>query len=320
MASPQQRVFHVFYGEETYLLDRELRRALKWRDRHVVLLDGEDCTEDAIVSALEDLPISDDKGVVVVVDNADQVKAGKGLASYAEARDPQDKSALLVAICRCGRLPKGWADLSAWGRAVEHPRFKPWERDKIRRRLDQEADLLKRKLSDGAFDVLFRVHGDDTGCMVNELRKASYITEQGSDVSKDLMLSVCAKRYAVAPWDVSEAALAKDAVRALRATSMLYQDKGEEVLIPIVASMMKQVEHLLVMRSLLDRQQTAEAIAAAVGMHPYRVQKELSTVQKHTVAQLANHMNGLCDLEAQVKGAASSKRTLVELAVLALAA
>jgi DNA polymerase III delta subunit len=74
------------------------------------------------------------------------------------------------------------------------------------------------------------------------------------------------------------------------------------------------------MRSLLDRQQSPEAIASALGLHPYRVQRELVAVQKHTTAQLINQMKNLCELEVQVKGAAPSKRTLVELAVLSLAA
>jgi DNA polymerase III delta subunit len=106
----------------------------------------------------------------------------------------------------------------------------------------------------------------------------------------------------------------------MQAISTLYQDNGEESLVPIVASMIKQLEQTVVMRSLLDHKQSAEAIAAALGLHLYRVQKELSVVQKHTTAQLINQMKNLCELEAQVKGAAPSKRTLVELAVLSLAA
>lgn len=323
MASKQSRIFHVFnvfYGEETYLLDRELTRALRWRDRFVTCLDGESVTEDGIVSALGDLPISDDGGIVVVVDNADKVKVNGALEAYFAERAPQDQSALLVAICRSARLAKGWADVGKLGRVVEHLRFKPWEKEKIRERIVKEASLLGLILADVAFDVLFKVHGERTDCMVNEMRKASFLVEKGGQISKDLVLSLCAKRVAVAPWDVSEAAFAKDPKRAMQAVSMLFQDRGDEALVPIVASMMKQLEQTLLMRSLLDRQQRPEAIASALGLHPYRVQRELVSVQKHTAAQLLNHMKNLCDLEVQIKGAAPSKRTLVELAVLSLAA
>jgi DNA polymerase III delta subunit len=56
-------------------------------------------------------------------------------------------------------------------------------------------------------------------------------------------------------------------------------------------------------------------------MHEFACKTNLIPVaQKHTVKVLLGHMNQLCKLDAQVKGAARSKRTLVELAVLSLAA
>lgn len=308
----------MFFGEERYLLDRELFRALRRPERYITHLNGESCSEDAIVSALGDRPMFDTTGVMVVVDNAEQVKLGDGLALYLDEVEP-DGMTVLVAICRTGRLSKDWAALGQKGRVVEHPRFKPWERDKIQARMVKEAARLGLTLTDGAFDVLFKVHGEHTECMVNEIRKASFLVSKGEAISSELILALCAKRAAVAPWDVSEAAFAKDARRALRALSALYQDKGDEVLIPIVASMIKQVEQTVVMRTLVDRKQSPDAIATALQWHPFRVKKELATVQKHTVAQLVAQMKKLCELEVQVKGAAASKRTLVELAVLSVA-
>jgi DNA polymerase-3 subunit delta len=321
LGSKPARILNVFYGEERYLLDRELTRALRWPDRFVTYLDGETATEDRIVSVLDDRPVMDESGVVVVIENAEQVKVNAALANYVDQMgDNHDGSVIVVAICRTGRLSKGWLQLGKKGRLVEHPRFKPWEREKLKERMAKEAALLGLTLADGAFDVLFKVHGEQADCMVNEIRKAAFLVSKGEDVTAELVLSLCARRVAVAPWDVAEAAFAKDSRRAMQAVSSLYQDKGDDVLVPIVASLIKQLEQTVVMRSLLDRKQSAESIAAALGLHPYRVQKELAVVQKHTTAQLINHMNILCELEAQVKGAAPSKRTLVELAVLSLAA
>lgn len=320
MTPAKPRVFNVFYGEEGYLLDRELRGAVKWPDRHVHLLDGADTTEDAIVEAMGDLPLDENSGTIVVVDNAEEVKVSSGLIAYARRRNPKDRSSLLVAICRTAQLSKGWSEVAASGRAVEYARFKPWEKEKIKDRLLSEVELLGLTLEEGAFDLLFTLHGEQTSCMVNELRKATYLVENGAAISRDTVLSICARRYSVAPWDVAEAAFAKDSKRALRAVSMLFQDRGEETLVPVVASMMKQLERLVVLRNLLDQQQTPEAMGAALGIHPFRVKKDLPTVRKHTVPQLLEQMKNLCELEAQIKGAAPAKRTLVELAVLSLAA
>jgi DNA polymerase-3 subunit delta len=316
----QPRVFSVFYGEESYLLDRELSRALKWPDRVVTSLDGGEATEDAVISALQDLPLEEERGVVVVLDNADKVKIGAGLLAYADQRDPKDRSALLVAVCRSSHLSKGWSELARRGRAVEHPKFKPWEKNKIKERLFKETAALGFSLEEPAFDVLFTIYGDQMGSMINSIRKVSLLLEKGKAISKDLVLSLCSQRYAVAPWDVSDAAMAKDSKRALRKASMLFQEQGDEALVPIVASMMKKLEQTVLIRALLDRGQSPEAIGTALGIHAYRIQKELPSVKKHTVPQLLEQMKKICELEVQIKGAAPSKRTLVELAVLSLAA
>lgn len=316
----QPRVFSIFYGEESYLLDRELSRALKWPDRFVTSLDGREVTEDAVISALQDLPLEEDTGIIVVLDNAEKVKIGAGLLAYADQRDPKDKSALLVAICRSGHLTKGWSELAQKGRAVEHPRFKPWEKNKIKERILKETTMLGLSLEESAFDVLFTIYGEQTGSMTNSIRKMSLLMEKGKAISKDLVLFLCSPRFAVAPWDVSDAAFDKDSKRALRKASMLFQDQGDEALVPIVAAMMKKAEQTLLIRSLLDRGQSPEAIGTALGIHAYRIQKELPSVKKHTVPQLLEHMKNICELEVQIKGAAPSKRTLVELAVLSLAA
>lgn len=321
MAGKSFRVVHVFYGEETYLLDRELARVLRWREHLITLLDGATATEDRVVAALEDRALMDDCRVVVVVDNAEKIKLASALLTHVDAaKSAPDGASMLVAICRTERLSKGWLALGSTGRMVEHRRFKPWEKEKISERMTKEATLLGLTLSDGAFDVLFKVYGEQTALMVNELRKTALLLSKGDEITAELVLSLCARRSAVAPWDVSEAALAREPKRAMRALSMLYQEKGDEALIPVVAAMARTIEQAVMMRSLLDRQQGPEAIATALGVHPFRVKRELPSVEKHTSAQLIEQMNNICKLEVQAKGSSASKRTLVELAILSLAA
>jgi FMN phosphatase YigB (HAD superfamily) len=65
---------------------------------------------------------------------------------------------------------------------------------------------------------------------------------------------------------------------------------------------------------------TEEDIAGALGMHPWRCKTFfMPLVQRHKMRDLVSHMTRLRKLDADVKGAARSKRTLVELAVLAIA-
>ena len=318
-SSKQLRVLNVFYGEETYLLDRELQRALKWPDRIVISLDGEQkLTEARVVSALEDLPLDEAQGTIVVVDNAEKVKLEGRLAAYLDKT--KDTSTLLVAVCRVSKLPKPWAELATKGRVEEHARYKVWESDKIKKRLGREADRLALVADDLALDTLISAYGEDTGSMVNEMRKASLLLNKGATITRDIVLSLCPRRFAVAPWDVSGAAFAKDAKKALRSSSMLFEDRGDEALVPLVAALMRQLDQTLKIRSLLDQQKSLEVIASAVGLHPYRLKMELPLVRKHSKERLLQLMQELCKLEVDVKGAAPAKRTRVEQVVLAIAA
>lgn len=313
------RVFTVFYGEEDYLLDRELMRALKWPDRMVTHLDGGPASEDDVVSALEEMTLDGSK-IVVVLDNAQKVKISKEFPAYLERRDVKDKSSLLVAICRSAALPKGWDKVASKGRAIEHPKFKPWEDDKFRGRLQKEASLFGLTVNEQAASLLLKLHKDDSCQMANEVRKLSFLVERGGEITLDLVRAICAQRYTVFPWDVAEEAVQRRSRPALLYTSLLFQEKGDEAAVPIVAALMKQVERLLLLRSMVDQNQTPETMGGVLGLHPYVVKKTLPVVQGYTVVRLRDQMQKLCELEVQVKGPASSKRTLVELAVLSLAA
>src|SRR5688572_8137296 len=315
----RSRVFSVFYGDEVYLLERELRRARRWPNRNVVCLDGVDVTEVGIVEAMGDSSLDDGDGTMVVVDNAEQVKLSGCLAEYAAQRDVGDRSSVLVAICREAQLSKGWSSVAERGKAIPLLKLKPWETAKIKARVLAECESLGVGLDDAAFDVLFLLHAEQTANILNEIRKAVFLVD-GSTVTKEAVLAVCGKRHDVAPWAVSEAAFAKEPKRALRALSLLVQDRGEEVLVPVVAALMRQLETLLVLRHLLDRRASPEAMGTALGIHPYRVQKDSPAVKKHSAVQLLSQMKKLCELEAMVKGAAIGKRTRVELVVLSLAA
>jgi DNA polymerase III delta subunit len=183
-----------------------------------------------------------------------------------------------------------------------------------------EAAALGLTLEEEAFDVLFLIHGEQTSNILNEVRKAAYVVEGGAAITQDVILTVCGRRHAAAPWSVSEAAFAKEPKRALRAIALLVQERGDEALVPIAAALMRQLETFVVLRQMLDQQASPDTMGAALGLHPYRVQKDLPAVKRHTLPQLLNQMKNLCDLEAHLKGPATAKRTRVELAVLSLAA
>lgn len=313
-------IFNVFFGEEDYLLDRELQKARSWKDRQVEVLDGKVATEAQLLSAMSQFTL-DGSGIVVVLDNAHKIKLGPAFDAYVEQIDPKDTSTVLVAAYRKPALPKSWEALRAKGRFIEHRKLKNWETELIEKRISKEADALQRVLKPSAFNKLHKIYKENIGGMLNELRKITYLVPEGGDITEAHVKLVCRRQLSVQVWDVAELAAKKELRQALYTTGLLFQYEGEGIAVAIVASLQRQTERLLIARSLLDSGKGTAAIGTALNMKGYHLEKVfLPMVKQHSTPKLLEQMKILCELETQVKGAAQSKRTLVELAVHQLAA
>jgi len=307
--------FTVFFGEESYLLDREVQRGKGWPGRMVTYFDGSSTSESEIISALESQSF-DGSEIAVIVDNAQKIKVGKEFEAYVAERKPKDVSSVLVAIYRKATITGVWAEAGRKGRLIEHKKYKPWETENIQKRLNKEAGRFGLTLSLDAFKVLQKIYGDNLQGAANEIQKMSFLVSKGGDITKDHVLSVCPRQITVMPWDVADAVSNKSLKQAMTFTSLLFRYMGDSASVPIVTSLMRQTERLLIGRSMLDQGKTKAEIGGALNMKPYTVEKQLlPTLRKHSREDLQTQMKKLCELEAQVKGSAHSKRTLVELAV-----
>jgi DNA polymerase III delta subunit len=310
---------NIFYGSEDYLVDRAKEKATAWPDREITTLDGNDVSEDDVISAMDQMTLGDG-GISVVLDNAEKVKLTAAFTEYLSSRPAGDTSSVLTALIRSDKIPKAWVEAAVRGRLVQYEKCKPWDEKGISSKVDAEAKLLGIKLGDGAFATLYKVYAEDVAGMANELRKLVFIVGKGGVVTKDHILSVCSRQIPVMPWDISEAACQKAKRKALTLTGLLFKYEGEGASVPIVASMQKSVERLLIACSLEAKGYAGKDVASALGLNPYIYEKNYAPmVKRHTVEGLRTQMKKLCELETRIKGPAPSKRTLVELAVLSLA-
>lgn len=320
MAKTSTQPFIVSFGAENFFLDRDLARGLAWKDRTVVEVDGDDVSDTELVSICETRGI-DDRARVVVLDNAQKVKGDKALKAYIAAREPTDTSVVLVAIVRAEKLPDIWAQAAKKGRLYEHRKLKTYEsNNEVVKWLSAEAMRLEMGLEKGAPELLCAVIGNDLYKLSSELRKLQILVGKGNKATITQIKSVFSPSPTAEPYQVAGAATEKDVLRAMNFLSIVYRTMGEEAHVPLTFALIKQVEKLVVARHLVDSQATEDEIAAAIGMHPWVCKTQfLPHVRKHTVGSLIARMGELCKLDAEVKGAATSKRTRVELAVLALA-
>lgn len=312
--------FVVSFGSEDYFLDQDLERARSWKDRSVVSVSGDDVDDRELVGLCETGSM-DGSARVVILDDAQKVKGDKALKAYVAAKDPADDSVVLVAIVRSEKCPAIWNDAAKKGRLIEHKKLKAWDsNNEVVKWIEGEARRLGLILDKGISEVLFQLVGPNLYRLANELGKLSVLFGKDAKVGLAEVKLVISPSPTAEPYQVAEAAVAKDSRRAMNTISTVYRVMGEDAHVPITFSLIKQIEKLTMARSLLDKGATEDEVAAALEMNAWRYRNHfLPIVQKHRLPDLVRHMRTLRTLDENVKSSARSKRTLVELAVLGIA-
>lgn len=316
-AKDASQAFIVSFGSEDFFLDRDLDRALGWKDRHVIQVSGEDIDDRELVGLCETGSMDGGKRVIVL-DEASKVKGDKALKAYVAAKDPQDDHTVLVAIVRSEKCPAIWSEAAKKGRLIEHKKLKTWDsNNEVIKWVEGEARRLGLVLDEGVSGLLYQLVGPNLYRLSNEVRKLSVLLGKQGKVGHEQIKLVIAPSPTAEPYQVAEAAFAKDTKKAMNILSTVYRVMGEEAHVPITFSLIRQAEKVVLARSLVDRGSSEEELAAALGMHPWRCKTQfLPLVQKHRMTDLISHMRRLRSLDEDVKGSVRSKRTLVELAVL----
>jgi len=310
--------FLVCFGTEDFFLDRDIERAKAWANRGVVLVDGHGLTDYELVSICEE---RSDRLRTVIVDDAQKVKGDKALKAYIEDRSKSDLSVILAAIVRSEKLPDVWSGAISKGKGIERKRLKGWSaNNEISKWLLAEVERMGASFEKGLETTLLQSVGLDLYRLENELRKLVLLVGPGGKIEKKHIFLVTSPSMVSDPFQVAEAAISKDPKRAMNALSVLYKSQGDEVFVPVVSALMRQVEKTLLIRRMIDKGVPDEEVATAVGIKPWPFKNFAAPVaRKYDASTLIRHMGRLCKLDADVKGPARSKRTLVELTVLAIA-
>jgi len=309
----------VFFGDEDLLLDQAVENLRKRTGREILLLDGDGLHGDDLLSICETRSLSG-ANRSIIVDNAQKVRHSDELVTFIKERDGSDPSLAIVAVVRHKRFTVSWLKaMEDRGKSVKYAKPKPWEVTAQHRRILKQAKRLGVELGDGVPELLIKVLGYDLRMIANELRKLSYLVD-GGVAEKKHVAQLAPHVLPAEPYEVAEAAFAKDPKRALTLLGFVYRNLGEGAAVPISYSLMRLMEKVILARQMSDIGDENKTIAMRLGMHEYACQMNiLPLARRHSVGRLRAHMRTLCRLDSLVKGPARSKRTRVELALLSIA-
>ncbi len=321
MAPKNPAAILVSFGPEDFFLDRDIENARSWAGRKTVMVDGEDMPELDLVGELE-MQLMDAVPRTFIIDNAQKYKGDRGLKKYLETKPLKDFSVIIQAVIRSEKLPEMWSAASRRedGKIAERKSLETWkDRNQVIPWIEKEAARHNATLDAGVAANLFTMVGSDLYRLSNELKKLALVAGERSVTREHLKLIVAPSPVAN-QFQIADAAMAKNPISAMNSFSIMYKNEGDDALVPITSALMRQIEKALIARSMLDKGVKADDVAVAVGMKPWPFSEYyLPVVRKHDVRSLVRHMSRLCKLDVEIKGAARSKRTLVELAVLAIA-
>lgn len=312
--------FIVSFGAEDYFLDQDIARARKWKDRQVFQVSGEDVDDREVVSLCETGSM-DGAGRVIILDDAHKVKGDKALRAYIAEKDPKDDHVVLLAVLRTEKCPELWNQAAKKGRLIEHKKLKTWDsNNEVVKWVALEARKLDLTLDTGIAQLLYQLVGSNLYRLANELHKLAVLLGPQGKVGIEQVRLVVAASPTAEPFQVADAAFAKDSKKAMNTLSTVYRLMGDDAHVPITYSLIKQVEKFVLARAMLDKKASEEDIASALSMHPWRCKTQfLPLVQQHSMPALLGYMIRLRRLDVDVKSSAKSKRTLVEITVLSIA-
>jgi len=309
-------IFVVAFGDENFYLDRDITK-IKQGKREVFQLDADNGLSDIELVALcrqySELPRT------IIVDNAQKLKGQKVLQEFIENRNASDHSLILVGIIRGEKLPEVWSLAASKGKGFERKKFKPWDTAKYINFIKIEATRLRVSIEKDAAEFLFQCVGIDLYRLENETRKLAIFVGQAGTIKKEHIALITSPTPKAEPFQVAEQVMSKNLKKALQLFSVLHRNMGEDSIIPVVRALMNQVEKTLVIRCYQDKGVSEGDIAGLIGMKEWPYKNVAAPIaRKHTLNALISHMQKLCKLDADVKSAARSKRTLVELTMVSI--
>lgn len=318
--------FVLSYGEESFFLDRDLTQFRDQSQRSVTLLDGDDVADEDVASACSTLTVDFENPMaslpgLVIVDNAHKFKPEKQMKAYVEAKDAKDLNMVLCLIVRAEKVPAFWSKLGPKVLVREFKKLKTWDNDnQVVGWIVDEAKSMGLVVDTRLASIMFEVAGSDLYRLSSELRKLQLLAGKGAVTIEHLKLVMTPGSNAT-PWTITEATFQKNQKRALNAISSVYKHYVEDPSLLILGALMKQMDQLFIVRTMLDKGSQPDDVAGRLGMHPYRFKMSLLPLAgKHSLRGLTLGMQTLCKLDVELKRTSHSRRTLVELAVLELSA
>jgi len=297
----------LFYGNEDFLLDGELRTIKnKYSEFNYERINGEKAELDKVISALTTQPLLGGDRLVVIdslkYDDEDEDKLFSTLKGLEE-------SLRLIFVYYEGpdKRKKFYKLIEKIGEVREFKSFTEWEQDKVLAWILNRVKFYGKKIGGHAADLLMEIVGGNLRMLDKEIEKiATYIGDR--DLIDENDVSKLASSGEADAFALSNALRDKDTREAVECLNRLFKDNQDPHM--VVGMLAKLYRMLLQVKYLEDKGLGQYDIARQLSAKPFFIKKCQEKTGKFTLKELAKDIVLLHRADMKMKSGSPPKLTM----------
>ncbi len=330
---------YLFYGEETYLIARDLkifRQYFSQRDCEIEEFDAvKDSLADILTAASMDPLFGSER--LIIVSNSPWFAPSKGQSGTDKTNktgenekikeersaiedycsSPNENVCLVFTAPTAARTLKTVKAIMSVGKVREYKKPKEWE---LPAYLRQYLNKGRRRIGANTLDLLITIGGDDLGSLINECDKLILYTEGKDTVSEQDVLTVVSQGAAANMFQLSDALGNRDAAIVGGLVGSILGEMKPWEYMKLFGYITNYFRMLLRIKALSAEGCSESQIAKTTKINPYRIKLGIPASKKYTTEELIEALRLMAEVDYKMKSGQEDFAQSFPVALMAIAA
>ena len=257
---------YYFYGDETYLMERELKRFIAAlvpkdvADFNLDILYGADRKGQEIASAAQTLPMFAERRLVVVK-RSEGLTETDYLVLTEYLRNPSRSTCLLFVGKKPDLRRKFFLELKKIGELVE---FKPPYENQLPAFVSAEATHAGTRIAPEAVELLISLSGTNLQELASQIEKLAGYVGAGKTITLEAVREIASDTRADSVFDLANTLGEKSLGTALRKLQTVLRDGQAPIF--VLSMLIRQFRQLWQIRELMARKVPKPELGRAIGL------------------------------------------------------
>ncbi len=186
--------------------------------------------------------------------------------------------------------------ISSFGKVEEYALPKSWQISEIKAYIRKLTLDFKVNFNEAALDLFVECFKDKLGIVPSEISKLQLYLLPDTQVSESIVKNIYFSSLNID--DFCNAIITKKLTKL--PSSLSYETTSYSPLY-LIAALQNKVRQIYYAKLLSSRGKNSQGISSVIGMHPYRLQKELSLFKNVSLSYLRKVIDALSDIEYKIK-------------------